>query len=117
MDSNVVITQFTSSAIVVWGLQELKNATWFPWLQKKAQTWTKRGASIVAAFGVHTGIEHVWNPGTVAGTHVLLITIPSLSVIAVGIWHWIGQYAMQETVYQATYNRNTSESVTSEEKK
>jgi hypothetical protein len=105
MEANVVMTQFTSAAVFVWAMQKLKSAPWFPLLKNEGQVWLKRGASIVTALGVHLGISHVWNPGPTEGSHVLIITIPAISVIAVGAWHWLGQYAMQETMYQATANK------------
>lgn len=104
MDSNLVVTQFTSAAIFVWAMQKLKMAPWFPWLKQTGQLWIKRAASIAAAIGTHTGISHVWSSGTSAmpGSHILTITIPAASVIAVTVWHWLGQYTIQETIYQST---------------
>jgi hypothetical protein len=102
MDSNLLFTHFTSAAIFVMVMQQLKRAPWFPWLRNEGQIWLKRGSSIVYAICVHTGISHVWNPGPQVGSHVLMITIPALSVIAVSLWHVVGQYALQETVYQAS---------------
>jgi hypothetical protein len=97
MDASLGVTQFTSAAIVVFAINKLKAATWFPLLQKD---WTKlnRGFSIAAAFLVAQGIHWVWTPDT----RVLAITIPTLSAFALGIWHWINQYAMQETLHQLT---------------
>jgi hypothetical protein len=105
MDANIAITQFTASATFVWAMQQLKNASWFPLLQKEGQIIFKRAASILAAIFIHTGISHVWNPGTVPGSHVLILTIPPLSVMAVEVWHWLGQYVMQEGWYQLLYNK------------
>ena len=107
MDANIVTTQFTSAALVVYALQKLKSARWFPWLRAQGQLWLKRGISIGAALGIHTGITHIWNPGTEPGWHVLVITIPPATIVAVGLWHWLGQYAMQETLYQAVANKTT----------
>jgi hypothetical protein len=105
MDANIVTTQFTAAAIFVWGMQRLKAAPWFPLLQQEGQRWIKRCTSIVTAFFVHTEISHVWSPGKIEGSHVLIISIPPFAVIAVSVWHWLGQYAMQEVMYQATLNR------------
>lgn len=103
MEANVVMTQFTSAAIFVFAMQKLKAAAWFPLLKHEGQVWQKRAASIGTALGVHLGISHVWNPAP-DGYHQLIITIPPLAVIAVGLWHWLGQYAMQETMYQVVSN-------------
>ena len=101
MDSNIVVTQFTSAAVFVWIMQTLKGAKWFPWLKNEGQVWLKRTASIIAAIGTHTGIAHVWAPGTGLGAGVLTVSLPPLAIIAVTMWHWVGQFTIQETVYQA----------------
>ena len=106
MDANIVTTQFSAAALVVFGLQKLKSAKWFPWVQHEGQVWLKRGISVATALAIHTGISHVWEPdAAMSGYHKLILTIPPGSVIAVGIWHWFGQYAIQETLYQVTGNR------------
>lgn len=109
MEANVVMTQFTSAAVFVWAMQRLKDAKWFPLLKHEGQIWQKRIASVSVALGVHLGISHVWNPGADGG-HLLIITVPPLAVISVGAWHWLGQYAMQETMYQSTVNKLTTTS-------
>jgi hypothetical protein len=106
VEANIVTTQFTAAAIFVYVMQKMKAAAWFPLLQDKGQQWMKRGASITCALGAQLGISHVWAPGNVPGSHILTIAIPPVTVIAIGAWHWLGQYAMQEVMYQATANRN-----------
>ncbi len=98
--SNIVMTQFTSSALVVWGMQKLKNASWFPFLQ---HGWANvsRIFSIVAAAAVAIGINYTWNPQT----RGLLITLPTVYGAFVAGWHWLNQFALQETIYQATVNK------------
>lgn len=108
MDANIAVTQFTGAAVFVWGMEQLKSWPWFPILKKEGQVWLKRGASIAAAIGIHTGISYVWNPPQITAMdqgYNLLIHIPPLAVIVVTMWHWLGQYAMQETLYQATSNK------------
>lgn len=106
MDSNIVVTQLSSAAILVWGLQKLKSAKWFPWLQHEGQVVLKRTISIAAAIGTHTGISYVWSPiVSDAGYHTLALTIPPLTVIAVTFWHWLNQYILQELIYQTTANK------------
>lgn len=106
MDANIVVTQVSSAAVVVYALQRLKTARWFPWLQNEGQVWLKRGLSLAAAFGIHTGISYVWNAGTAPGVaHVLLINIPPASEIMIGLWHWANQFIMQELIYQGTANK------------
>lgn len=98
--SNILATQFTSSAVVVYVMQRLKSASWFPWLQHGSAT-VSRIVSIVAAAAVAIGINYTWNPQT----RGLLITIPTLAGFAIGIWHWLNQFAFQETIYQCTVNK------------
>src|ERR1700758_2257301 len=100
MDSSIVLTQFTSSATAVWAIQQLKNAKWFPWLHAEGQIIAKRFLSIASAIAIHTSISYVWNPGTTAGWHVLVVTIPPATQIAVEMFHWLGQYVIQESYYQ-----------------
>jgi hypothetical protein len=98
--SNIVMTQFTSSALVVWGMQKLKNAKWFPVLQH-GETKVSRLFSVVMAAFVAVGINYTWNPQT----RGLLITLPTLMGALLGMWHWLNQFALQETIYQATVNK------------
>lgn len=107
MDANIAVTQFTSAAVAVWAIQQLKNASWFPWLKNQGQVIAKRLVSVATAIGIHTGISYVWNTGEVSGSHVLIITIPPLAVILVTVWHWLGQFVLQEGWYQAIYNKTS----------
>src|ERR1035437_368964 len=93
--SNVMMTQFTSSAVVVYIMQKLKGASWFPYLEHGSAK-ISRCFSIAAAALVTMGINYTWNPNT----RGLLITLPTLGAFFVGLWHWLNQYALQETVYQ-----------------
>jgi hypothetical protein len=103
MVANIAITSFTSSAVVVYVLQKLKSASWFPWLQA-GRAMLSRAVSIGAAAIAAIGINYTWsvNPD---GTHNLVLMNLSLASIALGAWHWLNQYAMQETIYQATVNK------------
>lgn len=98
--SNIFVTQFTSSALVVYAIQKLKNASWFPWLQHGSAT-VSRLFSMAAAAAVAIGINYTWNPQT----RGLLITVPTISAGLIGLWHWLNQFALNETLYQATVNK------------
>jgi hypothetical protein len=98
--SNIFITQFTSSAVVVWIIQKLKGAKWFPFL-KHGEASVSRVWSIGAAAITAIGINYTWNPQT----RGLLIVIPTMWGLLLGIWHWLNQFVLQETVYQATVNK------------
>lgn len=105
MDANIVLTQVTAGASAVWLLQALKNWKYFPLLQA-GKKWASRIASIAAAFFIHGGVSYTWDPQMDAnGNRHLLIAIPTLAAFAVFIWHWFGQYTLQELMYQGTINR------------
>jgi hypothetical protein len=102
--SNVVMTQFTSSAVVVYLMQKVKTAKWFPLVQQGRAT-VNRMVSIVAAFLVAVGVSWTWSLDQSTGTHTLVITGLSVYALLHGAWHWLNQFALQETVYQATVNK------------
>lgn len=105
MDANIVVTQFTASAVVVYGMQVLKNASWFPLLQS-GRKYASRIVSILAAFAIHGGVSYTWDPSLDAsGNRHLLIAIPTAAAVCVYLWHWLGQYALQEVMYQGTVNK------------
>jgi hypothetical protein len=95
MVSNVVMTQITSSAVVVYLIQKLKAASWFP-LAQAGRTWANRIISAGMAAVTALGVSYTWNPQT----RGLLLTIPTLSVAAIGFWHWLNQYVTNELVYR-----------------
>lgn len=100
MESSIGLTHFTSAAIVVYFMNKLKAAKWFPILQKD-RVLLNRAFSIVVAFFVSIGISYTWT-ATEGGAHQLVLMIPSWGVLALGVWHWLNQYAMQETLYHVT---------------
>ena len=102
--SNVLATQFTSSAVVVYLMQKLKNASWFPLVQQGRAT-LNRIVSIVAAFAVAVGVSWSWSLDKASGTHTLVISGLSIYAVGHGLWHWLNQYALQETIYQTTSNK------------
>lgn len=103
--SSVGVTHFTSAAIVVYLINKLKAATWFPLLQKD-KVIACRMFSAIVAFCVSIGITYAWST-LPDGTHSLVIQIPTLAALAVGLWHWLNQYAMQETLHQLTKPRGS----------
>jgi hypothetical protein len=105
MVANVAVTEFTTSAVAVWLLQKLKSATWFPLVQQ-GKVWLNRVASIVLAGVGAVGVDYTWTPNPQGG-HMLTLAIPTLSVAALGGWHWLNHFVMQETIYQATSNGKT----------
>ena len=106
MDASIGLTHFTSSAIVVYAMNRLKAASWFPLIQKEKATMN-RIFSVVIAFAVSIGIHYTWDPTA----RIFALTLPTLSALGLGVWHWINQYAMQETLYQITNNKTPSPAV------
>jgi hypothetical protein len=109
MDANIAVTQFTAAGVAVYALQLLKQSKYFPFLKNDSARWVKIAYSIVTAIGVHTGIAAVWthSDAPVGFQYQLVINIPPISAMAVEVWHWIGQYVMQEGWYQVAFNRVT----------
>lgn len=105
--ANVFLSHFTAAALVVWIIQFLKSAKWFPWLQSEGQTALKRIVSFGGALGAHTGITFAWHSlgAGAPGSHQFIITLPAYSVIAAFVWRWLGQYVMQEGWYKLLYDR------------
>lgn len=97
--SNVALSTFTSSAIVVYLMQRLKQASWFPLVQADRAKLNRLFSIGAAAIGAMS-VEWVWDPSV----RSLTIHIPTLWVAVVGLWHWLNHYAMQETIYQAAVN-------------
>jgi hypothetical protein len=106
--ASVLFSHFTSAAVVVYLIQLLKSAKWFPWLQNEGQITLKRIVSIAGALGAHTGITYAWHSlgaGTATGGYQFIVTLPPLSVVAAFVWRWAGQWIMQEGWYKIVYNK------------
>lgn len=102
--SNILATQFTSSAVVVYLMQKLKNAKWFPLVQD-GRAILNRIVSIAAAFLTAVGISWSWTKDPATGLHTFAIANIGMWSMIYGVWHWLNQYALQETIYQATINK------------
>lgn len=109
MDASIGVTHFTSAAIVVYFMNKLKSARWFPLVQKD-RVWLNRAFSMVVAFAVSIGIHYTW-AASPDGTHQITIMIPTWTALALGVWHWLNQYAMQETLHQVTKDREAPASI------
>jgi hypothetical protein len=101
-EANIAISTFTTSAVVVFVMQRLKSAKWFP-LIEAGKTWLNRGISIGAAALGALAINYVWNPNS----RTLVITVPTLAALGLAAWHWLNHYAMQEVIYQSAVSKNT----------
>ena len=99
-NASIAMTQITSSAVAVYALQLLKRWKWFA----EAIPHIRRAASVVLAFACSVGVQYAWNPTG----RTITITLPTLAGAAIAVWHIVQHYAMQETIYQATLNRQVA---------
>ena len=102
MDIVTLYHMFMGSAIGVFLIQWLKNAKWFPWAQATGTKTANRIVAIILALFGATGVHYVWDPTA----HTLLLTNLTVVGIVTALWHWFSQFVTQETLYQATANRN-----------
>ena len=96
-DANLVLTQFTTSALIVAAINWLKASKYFPWITKE-KTALLRMMSIAAATATSVGIGHVWN----SADHSLLITGITWAAVFAFFWALIKSFVMNETIFQAT---------------
>lgn len=101
--ANVLSTQVTAAAMTVWVIQKLKDSSWFPYLQHGQKVVTRTASAVVSAF-VSIGIGYTWNKNA-DGSHVLILAIPTLPILALGAWHWAQQFVYNEIIYQSTVNK------------
>jgi hypothetical protein len=93
--ADIVTTQITASALVVYGLELLKNASWFPWINRSSDAVNRIVAGILAvatALGIHTKFDP--QHGT------LLITGLTLASVAHFGFDWLRSFVFQEMIYK-----------------
>jgi len=92
-------TQLTLSAIATWALERAKASPYFPWLSAHTKTLNRVvavGLSGLTSLGVTFTGTGGWQEG---GT--LLVTIPSVTLIGLGLWHWLQSFVLQQMLYHA----------------
>lgn len=97
--ASLPVTEFTSGAIFVFVLQQLKRFPWFNSLATSIYT----AASVVWAFVSTIIVSWEWSPHP-AGGGTLTLVLPSLSAALMLLWHWIEQFAIQETIQAGATN-------------
>ncbi len=97
-----LLTHFTSSATVVWVIQELKKAGWCKSINMDT-TQLNRVLSALAALATGAAIHFDWNGATST------LTISGLTTIAVltFLWGAAQQFVGQEILYQMVYAPKT----------
>lgn len=106
MDANPVLTHGAAAFGVIYAIQKLKQARWFPLLQQ-GQVAITRTVSLVAALCVGLGISYEWNPAL----HALLITGLSWGLIGPKLMTVFVQYLTQESGYQVLQGIQASQAV------
>ena len=102
MEPNLAVSVFTSSALSVYLIQKLKDSKYFPWLTAETAKLNRVASALLAALGA-VGLQYQWT----SSTHTLVITNLTLSVIGLGIWHWLQHFTLQEVVYRATTSNSS----------
>ena len=98
--SNIAISTFTSSALVVWLIQQAKKSSWIKFVNPGSPQMS-RLLSAIGALCAHLGLSYTWN----AADHSLLISGLSLVGVLTMLWQWLNHFAMQEMIYQFAANK------------
>lgn len=96
MISNLAVTEFTDSALIVWGLRKLQSAKWFPWLKHEYENMRVLASGFLAALAA-VGTQWTWD----SSTHTLTIVNITFTTVALAFWHWLNHFAIQETIQAA----------------
>ena len=93
MDST--ISQLTASAIIVWVIEKLKGASWFPVLTPQSSERFKQIIGAIAAALTAVGITYQYNPDL----GVLTISGLTISSMAQFVWAWAQNFVSQQVLY------------------
>lgn len=88
-----ITSSLTAAAACAFFLQLIQKTKYVPWITEHTKE-INIGAKLLLSGLATLGISHAWNPST-GGGGVLMFTVPPLSVILIGLWHWFGQFAIQ----------------------
>jgi hypothetical protein len=101
---NDIQSAFVLNAFVVFVLQHLKQARWFPFLTtetEKANRWVSAALATLASAGIVFTVAHTGSGGT--GT----ITLSYAGLTTMNVAHFlvraIGNYAGQKVIYKLAY--------------
>lgn len=93
--TDMVTTQITASALVVYGVELLKKSSWFPWIHRGSDAVNRTVAgtmAIATALGIHTKFD--------AEHGTLLITGLTLASVAHFGFDWLRSFVFQEMIYK-----------------
>lgn len=86
-------------AALVYGLQFLKKSKRVTWVTEDTPRLS-RWLSAITAFCTTVGINATYDP-QMGGT----IALPALAVLAHGIFEWLGQWLLQQMLYDGLLNK------------
>lgn len=93
--ADLVTTQITASAVVVYGVEMLKKSPWFPWIHRSSDAVNRTIAAAMAvatALGIHAKFD--------AEHGTLLITGLTLASVAHFAFDWLRSLVFQEMIYK-----------------
>ncbi len=97
-----LLSQVTTSAIVIYALQWLKRTQWVSWISQETPRLNRALMLVGSALGA-VGIHFAFDAAKSAdGTYVLTITGLTLANVLHGLWHWANQAALTQLAYDAT---------------
>lgn len=112
-DATTLLTsQIAGAALCSYILNLLQRWKQVPWISSHT-TMINTIVRATLALGTTLGISQAWTPAD-AGGGVLMITIPPLTVILHGLWHWFSQYALTHlagSALEKTKNVETPSSI------
>lgn len=92
-DATTLLTsQIAAAAASSYALNLLQRWKQVPWITAHT-TVINTVVRALLALGATLGISHAWTPAD-GGGGVLMITIPTATVLLHGSWHWFSQYAL-----------------------
>lgn len=86
---------FGTGALISFLLENLKRASWFPWLSYESSKVNSAAAFVLAFFST-IGLQYMWDDTT----RVLSVTVPTLSGFLTLLWQFGVQWAIQKFVYR-----------------
>lgn len=90
-------TQVTAAAVVSFLIAFLKKQSWFPWISTETEKINRVAAIVLsglASLGIHAHFSHE--------SGILTVTGLTLTTVAVGLWHWVTQFALTHGWFKAT---------------
>ncbi len=104
MDS--AISQLTISAIIVWLIDKLKGASWFPVLTPQSSERFKQVVGGIAATVASLGITYHYDPT------LGVLTIGGLTLASIGnfAWVWAQNFVTQQVLYHGVAKNGSSPS-------